>query len=80
MILRTKSRQKLRRSYFLSLAPETFLHICTYLSPVDLLSLSKVCKQFYNDLSIGESSSTVQKICSIIQDKFQISMKVNLRD
>ncbi|KAF0393979.1 f-box domain contaning protein [Gigaspora margarita] len=70
MIFQSKSRQKQRRSYFQSLAPETFLQICTYLSPIELLSLSKVCKQFYNDLSIVETSTTITKIWQQSRHKF----------
>ncbi|CAG8595435.1 2531_t:CDS:2, partial [Acaulospora morrowiae] len=41
--------------------PEIFLQICKNLSPADLLSLTKVCKMFYNDLCRGDSR-TIQQI------------------
>ncbi|CAG8778291.1 5351_t:CDS:2 [Gigaspora margarita] len=44
-----------------TLPPETFLQICKNLSPADLLSLSKTCKLFYNDLCC-EDSLTIQDI------------------
>ncbi|CAG8497113.1 15559_t:CDS:2 [Racocetra fulgida] len=45
----------------LQLPPETFLEISKSLAPVDLLSLSLVCKTFYSDLCCSESI-TVQEI------------------
>ncbi|CAG8842396.1 24252_t:CDS:2, partial [Racocetra persica] len=44
-----------------TLPPETFLQICKSLSPADLLSLSRTCKLFYNDLCC-EDSLTIQEI------------------
>lgn len=49
------------RSPLLVLPPETFLQICKSLSPADLLSLSTVCKTFYNDLCHNDSI-TIQEI------------------
>ncbi|CAG8758523.1 7785_t:CDS:2, partial [Racocetra persica] len=49
------------RSSLLTLPPETFLQICKSLSPADLLSLSTVCKTFYNDLCHSDSI-TIQEI------------------
>ncbi|CAG8439165.1 12104_t:CDS:2 [Dentiscutata heterogama] len=48
-------------SSLIRLPLETFLEICKSLTPVDLLSLSLVCKTFYNDLCCGESK-TIQEI------------------
>ncbi|CAG8481593.1 1049_t:CDS:2, partial [Scutellospora calospora] len=44
-----------------TLPPETFLQICKSLSPADLLSLSRTCKLFYNDLYC-EDSLAIQEI------------------
>ncbi|RIB23573.1 hypothetical protein C2G38_2170840 [Gigaspora rosea] len=43
------------------LPPEILLNICKNLSPYDLISLSKVCKLFHNDLCQGDSL-TIQQI------------------
>ncbi|RIB17994.1 hypothetical protein C2G38_2142332 [Gigaspora rosea] len=48
-------------SNLLRIPLETFLEICKYLTPVDLLSLSLVCKTFYIDLCCGDSI-TIQEI------------------
>ncbi|CAG8493529.1 6518_t:CDS:2 [Dentiscutata heterogama] len=48
-------------SLLCKLPPEILLNICKNLSPYDLISLSKVCKLFYNDLRQGDSL-TIQQI------------------
>ncbi|CAG8730367.1 19154_t:CDS:2 [Cetraspora pellucida] len=58
----TRQELRLRRSKFLCLPPEIFIQICAHLLPKDLASLLRVCKQLYNELSIVEPSSTIQKI------------------
>ncbi|CAG8552034.1 23275_t:CDS:2 [Dentiscutata erythropus] len=57
----TSSTQTSSSSNLLRLPLEIFLEICKSLTPVDLLSLSLVCKTFYNDLCCGESK-TIQEI------------------
>ncbi|CAG8746412.1 11593_t:CDS:2, partial [Cetraspora pellucida] len=56
------SRTKTTPSKFLCLPPEIFIQICAHLLPKELVSLLRVCKQLYNELSIVEPSSTIQQI------------------
>ena len=42
------------------LPPETFIKICSFLPPSDLLSLSQVCCQFHGYLHAPDSSATQQ--------------------
>jgi hypothetical protein len=48
------------QSFIISLPPELFIIICSFLPPNDLYSLSKVCRKFHEYLSTSNSSTTQQ--------------------
>ncbi|CAG8451213.1 5814_t:CDS:2 [Acaulospora colombiana] len=56
----TNSPTQSSPSLLCQIPPELFLQICKNLSPADLLSLTRVCKLFYNDLCHNNSGAIQQ--------------------
>ncbi|CAI2164738.1 5864_t:CDS:1 [Funneliformis geosporum] len=55
----SKKKQPPKENNILRFAPEIFVNICKFLRPIDLISLSKVCKLYYNYLCSDNVHSTV---------------------
>ncbi|CAG8641924.1 12820_t:CDS:1 [Funneliformis mosseae] len=54
----SKKKQPPKENNILRFAPEIFVYICKFLRPIDLISLSKVCKLYHNYLCSDDVHST----------------------